>query len=481
MNHSVSQSETSSHDASAPKWQVVWGERMKAYFSMSNTSIYSDKRFHFLGAIAASALVLGFALPDGKKSAPDTITLASSANPEFDLTRDDLFLEEGRFDALRETELFLKSGQNLGPLLQDHGVTPQTAYQVTQAFGTVFDPRKLRAGQKFALSFDKDTLTDLTFKPNVDRTVFVSRKADGTFKASELAAELKFDRMRVTGTIENSLYLDASRLGAPDKVIQQFANIYEYSVDFQRDIRKGDAFELFFEVSRDNKGNVVKARNLLFTSFSPRGKTTDYYLYEDNKGRENFYDAAGKTAKRKLRATPVNGARLSGSFGKRRHPILGYRKMHKGVDFAAPRGTPVMAAGNGTVERANRYSSFGNYVRIRHSDGYKTAYAHLKSFARGIKAGAYVSQDQIIGYVGTTGRSTGPHLHYEVHKNGRAINPRSLNQLSGKPIAKKDKASFDARRRKIDAMRAQMHETKLSAEATHIALPAGHGVLLSPQ
>jgi len=173
------------------------------------------------------------------------------------------------------------------------------------------------------------------------------------------------------------------------------------------------------EVARDRKGKIIKSGDLLYTSFSPRGKQSEYWLYTDSKNRENYYDEKGKTAKRKLRATPVNGARLSSSFGKRRHPILGYRKMHAGVDFAAPRGTPILAAGSGT-------------------DGYKTAYAHLQKFARGVRAGAYVNQDQVIGYVGTTGRSTGPHLHYEVHLNGKKINPRRLSQLAGKPLHKSE-------------------------------------------
>jgi len=210
---------------------------------------------------------------------------------------------------------------------------------------------------------------------------------------------------------------------------------------------------MYFEVARDRKGEIIKSGDLLYTSFSPRGKMLEYWLYEDAKGRENFYDAEGKTAKRKLRATPINGARLSSSYGRRKHPILGYRKMHAGVDFAAPRGTPIMAAGSGTVERANRYGSFGNYIRIRHTDGYKTAYAHLSKFARGIRAGKYVKQDQIIGYVGTTGRSTGPHLHYEVHLNGKKINPRRLSQLSGKPLAKSEMAAFKKRRNEINAQR----------------------------
>ena len=194
----------------------------------------------------------------------------------------------------------------------------------------------------------------------------------------------------------------------------------------------------------------------------------DYYLYEDAKGRENFYDADGKTAKRKLRVTPINGARLSSSYGKRRHPILGYRKMHTGVDFAARTGTPIMAAGNGTVEYASRNGGYGNYVRIRHSDGYKTAYAHMSKFASGVRVGKYVTQDQTIGYVGSTGRSTGPHLHYEVHRHGKKINPRSLSQLSGKPLSSTEIPAFKKRRAEIEALKSASpvltKEPVLSAE-----------------
>ena len=273
------------------------------------------------------------------------------------------------------------------------------------------------------------------------------------YEARKIDAEFKFETISVKADIENSLYVDATRLGAPDKVVVQFANIYEYSVDFQRDIQPGDNFEMFFEVARNQHGEIVKAGDLLYTSFSPRGKQLEYWLFEDSQGRENFYDASGKTAKRKLRATPINGARLSSSFGKRRHPILGYRRMHSGVDFAAPTGTPILAAGSGTVERANVYGGYGNYIRIRHTDGYKTAYAHLSKFARGVRAGTYVKQDQVIGYVGSTGASTGPHLHYEVHLNGNKINPRRLSQLSGKPLSKDQLPAFKTKRANIEALR----------------------------
>ncbi len=430
--------------------------RAEAFFKMSSTRIYKDQRFKFLGVSVAIAMALILTLPknQGAEAKTEDIVMAAvPAAPLFDLSRHDLYLEDVPQN-VHEKTLTLKFGDSLGPLMQKNGIEPGLAYAATKAFSEVFDPRYLRAGQSFNLFYENDRLTHLAFKPNVERSIFLTRNADDTFAARDIAAEFKMETVTVKSKIKNSLYLDANNLGAPDKVIQQFANIYEYSVDFQRDIQPGDAFEMFFEVARDKRGNMIKAGDLLYTSFSPRGKTMEYYLYKDAKGHENFYDQDGKTAKRKLRATPINGARLSSSFGKRRHPIKGYVRMHKGVDFAARSGTPVLAAGSGVVERANRFSTYGNYIRIRHTDGYKTAYAHLKGFARGIKAGARVRQDQVIGYVGSTGASTGPHLHYEVLLNGRHINPRRLSQLSGKPLSKEAMPAFQTRRADIDALRA---------------------------
>ena len=435
---------------------------------MSNTRLYEDRRFRFLGVCAVSALALIWAMPDGQPPEALAEEPVKIAEPEFDLTRDDLYLV--KHPVLPETKtLTLKDGDSLGPLLQKNGFEPGQAYEITESFSKVYDPRKLKVGQKFNLYYEGDNqFSHLTYKPTVEKTVYVSRTTDGSLKARDIEAEFKMETVSVKANIENSIYLDAVELGAPDKVIIQFANIYEYSVDFQRDIQPGDAFEMFFEVARDNHGNIVKAGDLLYTSFSPRGKKMDYYLFEDAKGRENFYDQDGKTAKRKLRATPINGARLSSSYGKRRHPILGYRKMHSGVDFAARTGTPIMAAGSGTVEVAGRNGGYGNYIRIRHTDGYKTAYAHLSKFANGVRKGKYVTQDQIIGYVGSTGRSTGPHLHYEVHHNGKKINPRRLSQLSGKPLSKDQMPAFKKRRSEIDAIRAAapvlQSEGSMSAE-----------------
>ena len=428
-------------------------ERGAAFARFRHTVIPARNRYRFLAVAAAIGMLGLITLPNSDDAEAIEQQPQLTSVPTLDISRFDMALEPQFAPASQTKTVTLKSGDNLGPLLQRNGLTGQQAHRVTQAFGEVFKPRNLRAGQDFHLHFTGETLDHLTFKPNVESTVFVDRQGEG-YTARKVDAEFKYETIVVKAAVENSLYVDATRLGAPDKVVVQFANIYEYSVDFQRDIQPGDAFEMFFEVARDQKGKIVKAGDLLYTSFSPRGKTSEYWLFEDSKGRENFYDAKGKTAKRKLRATPVNGARLSSSFGRRKHPILGYRKMHTGVDFAAPRGTPVLAAGSGTVERANRYGGYGNYIRIRHSDGYKTAYAHLKGFARGVKSGAYVKQDQVIGYVGTTGRSTGPHLHYEVHLHGKKINPRRLSQLSGKPLSKSQRAAFTAQRNRIEGMRA---------------------------
>lgn len=439
-------------------------ERAEAFAHFRHTVIPTQNRHRFLMAAAAVGIFGLIILPNGKADAPAAETKAQqTAAPVLDISRFDMGLDTS-FNLKTELKtITLKPGDNLGPLLQRNGLSGQDAHRVTQAFSKVYKPQNLRAGQRFNLHFSGETLEHLAFKPNVESTVFIDRNGED-YSARKIDAEFKYETIVIKATVENSLYVDATRLGAPDKVVVQFANIYEYSVDFQRDIQPGDAFEMFFEVARDQKGEIVKAGDLLFTSFSPRGKKSDYWLFEDKKGRENFYDSKGKTAKRKLRATPVNGARLSSSFGRRRHPILGYRKMHTGVDFAAPRGTPILAAGSGTVERANRYGGYGNYIRIRHSDGYKTAYAHLKNFARGVKAGATVKQDQVIGYVGTTGRSTGPHLHYEVHLNGKKINPRRLSQLSGKPLSKDQHPAFKSRRAEIERQRETSEVLSLPAQ-----------------
>ena len=335
-------------------------------------------------------------------------------------------------------------------LLEKKGLSSNEVYGISKAIDKVYPVNLLRPGNEFFLYLQNKKLEHFVFRPNFEKTIFID-VIDGGYNTREVISEYKSQRVGISGEISTSLYIDATKSGIPDRIVDQFTKIYEYSVDFQRDIRPGDKFTMYFDAYKNRKGDIVKTGDLLYTSFSPGDKKSEFWLFSNEKKTENFYDKNGKTAKRRLRATPINGARISSGFGGRKHPILGYRKMHTGVDFAAPTGTPVLAAGSGTVEYAAWNGAAGKYIRIRHTDGYKTAYFHLSRI--NVSVGKYVKQDQIIGKVGSTGRSTGPHLHYEVILNGKKINPKRLSQLSGKPLGKAEINKFNKRREEIEKMR----------------------------
>ena len=223
-------------------------------------------------------------------------------------------------------------------------------------------------------------------------------------------------------------------------------------MDF-RTIQRGDGFDMVFERFINRRGETVRTGDIVYLVFNGRGDALEYFRFETPDGEVGYYTQEGESAQRLLMKMPINGARISSSFGMRFHPILRSNRPHNGTDFAAPTGTPIMAAGSGIVERANRFGSYGNYIRIRHANGYKTVYAHLHGFARGVRAGARVQQGQIIGYVGSTGRSTGPHLHYEVHHNGRPTNPMALDLPTGKQLSDEELALFETERGRIAALR----------------------------
>ena len=295
----------------------------------------------------------------------------------------------------------------------------------------------------------------LDFRADAENRITLRRDGAGAMTAEKKTVPLTTRVMSIAGQINGSLYLSAKHVGAPDEVIANLADAFAYDVDFQREIFGGDEFEAIFEVRYDDMGKLVSAGDILYARLKWRGRSREkgYYRFAEEGERADYFDATGQSAKRLLMKTPIDGARLSSGFGTRKHPILGYARAHKGVDFAAPRGTPIKAAGDGVVERADVYGSFGNYVRIRHANSYETAYAHLNGFARGIRAGKRVRQGDIIGYVGTTGRSTGPHLHYEVHHRGGAVNPQNLKIATGKQLTGAALDRFKAERAMIDAMR----------------------------
>ena len=254
------------------------------------------------------------------------------------------------------------------------------------------------------------------------------------------------------GIITNSLYNSAQKIDIDPEIIIEFARIFGFEIDFQRDIRKNDEFKIFYERFEDDEGENFKNGNILFAYLKNSGREIKLYRYKDKKKNISYFTPDGKSIEKALMKTPINGARLSSGYGFRKHPILGYNKLHQGTDFAARRGTPVMASGSGTVERASWFGAYGKYVRIRHNSSYKTAYAHLSKFGRNIKAGRKVRQGQIIGYVGSTGRSTGPHLHYEVLVNNKRINSQRLKLPSGRSLTKNDMVNFNLEKQRIDQL-----------------------------
>jgi murein DD-endopeptidase MepM/ murein hydrolase activator NlpD len=257
------------------------------------------------------------------------------------------------------------------------------------------------------------------------------------------------------GVIQNSLYGSASKVGVDPEIIIEFARIFGFEIDFQRDIRANDEFKIFYERYEDDDKEVQKNGNILFAYMKNNGKEISLYRFTDQKKITGYFTADGKSIEKALMKTPINGARLSSVFGFRRHPILGYNKLHQGTDFSAPRGTPIMASGSGTIERASWFGAYGKYVRIRHNSTYKTAYAHLSGFGKGIKSGSRVQQGQIIGYVGSTGRSTGPHLHYEVLINNKRVNSQKLNLPSGKNLTGVEKQDFENIKKGFDKLLSQ--------------------------
>ncbi len=296
------------------------------------------------------------------------------------------------------------------------------------------------------------SLTGGALKLNYTKTkdIFVWQDINNNYQSQVFLRPTRNEETLVRGVIKNNLYISALNSGIPEKTLLEMISLLGFSVDFQREIRSGDSFEVIFTKEVDILSNlVIQTKPIKYVSISLSGNKLNFFNYEDKFGFPQYYDENGKSSKRTIMKTPINGARLSSRYGNRKHPILGYTKMHRGLDFAAPSGTPVFAAGDGIIEKAGWNGSYGKYIRIRHTGTYKTAYAHLSGFHKNVRSGKRVSQGKIIGYVGTTGRSTGPHLHYEVIKNNVQVNPMRIKLPAGKNISKEDINSYKNHVQKI--------------------------------
>ena len=309
------------------------------------------------------------------------------------------------------------------------------------------------SGRKLFLILKKledgtNTIVNLVYPINNTTSVEI-RKSQNNFEVKENILQLYKREVVVKNIIKNNLYNSAVESGVEPNIIVEFARIFGFEVDFQRDIRQGDWFEILYEKFEDDNNKVRDTGKIIYASMYVNGEEINLYNFKF-KNVEDFYDIKGKSITKSLMKTPINGARLSSSFGMRKHPILGYNKMHRGTDFAAPSGTPIMASGSGTVTRARWCGGGGNCVKIKHNSTYETIYAHMKAFAKGIKEGRKVKQGQIIGYVGSTGLSTGPHLHYEVLVNGKKMNSQKLKLPSGKTLSGEEREQFELDRIQID-------------------------------
>ncbi len=357
------------------------------------------------------------------------------------------------------TKLTLKKGDTLMNLLVRGGVERRQAFAAIEALSATMDPRKIKIDQEIYVTqkkalFRNDIaaeLKTLTLPLEFGQDLVVSHSEDAGFQSRLEIVPTTSLKMVAEGVISDSLYLSALREGAPVGVITDMIRLFSFDVDFQREIWSGDKFSILFERRMTHAGKAENNGKVLAATLILRGKPLTFYRFEKADGSFDFYTADGKSARKMLMKTPVDGARLSSRFGNRKHPVLGYTRAHKGVDFAAPRGTPIMAAGDGVIERSSRYGAYGNYVRIRHNGTYKTAYAHLSAYGKGIRSGVRVKQGRIIGYVGATGRVTGVHLHYEILMNGAQINPLTLKMPDGRRLEGRDLQEFGVKKTSLEA------------------------------
>lgn len=377
--------------------------------------------------------------------------------------------------ATREDVIEIGKGDTLGGILQKKaGLSGAEAYNAVQAMREFYDPRHLKPGQKLMVRYDRDQEQGgyqfASLRMDIDPVKSVSLEKTGaeSFSSAMQEKEVKKAVVARRAEIETSLYGSALKADFPRSVVADAIRIYSYDVDFQRDIRRGDSIEALYERYETEDGHVVKSGDVLMARINVGGIIKTAYRYESKDGTSDYYTEDGKSLRKAIMMTPIDGARISSGFGMRKHPVLGYSKMHKGVDFAAPTGTPIFAAGDGVIEKASRFSSYGNYVKIRHTGGMKTAYAHMSRYGKGITPGVRVKQGQIIGYVGTTGRSTGPHLHFEVMVDGVQVNPRNIKAQNGEPLKGAELAAFKEQVRRIESQYKNLTRTMEMASADRI-------------
>ena len=370
------------------------------------------------------------------------------------------FISKNNSNFINKKTITVKPGNSLQGILAKEGIDQKEINKINFLLEQKIKLINLQVGQKINLLLKKKNnkifLSRLSFSLNEITNVYLFENSEQNYNIKIINKILEKKNYLAKGFIKNSLYNSAQKQGVDPEIIIEFARIFGFEIDFQRDIRENDEFQILYERFEDDDGEVQKNGEIIFVYMNNNGKEISLYRFKDQKNNIGYYSKDGKSIEKALMKTPINGARLSSSFGLRKHPILGYNKLHQGTDFAAPKGTPIMASGSGTIEMASWNGAYGKYVRIRHNSTYKTAYAHLSRFGKNIRRGAKVQQGQIIGYVGSTGRSTGPHLHYEVLIKNKRVNSQNLKLPSGKNLTGNDFKVFEETMKSIDELKIQI-------------------------
>ncbi len=351
----------------------------------------------------------------------------------------------------------IKSGETFDKILENYFIEKKEIIKIKNSLKKKVNLNKLTTHQIIEFRLDKtnNKIEEFVYQVSNTQKIYLKRNiANDKFDEKILLIKLNKEIVYKENIITQSLYKSATDEKIPANIIIEFAGVYGFQVDFQRDIRKQDKFQIMYEIFLNEKKEIIETGEILYANLKLSGKDNSLY-YFDKEGSEGHYDRNGKSVKKALMKTPINGARLSSPFGMRKHPIDGYNKMHKGTDFAAPMGTPIMASGDGIIKKAGWCGGGGNCVKIKHNSTYETVYAHMSKFARGVKSGVRVKQGQTIGYVGSTGKSTGPHLHYEVIVNGKKVNSQKLKLPSGKILKNEERKLFETKKIKLDVIKSE--------------------------
>lgn len=381
----------------------------------------------------------------------------------------------------------VRKGDTLAGILTAQGVSRPVAHTVIQTLDPFFAMKSLRVGQTIDLVFQSDAVPTadasraeifqgLVLHPKAEQTIKVLRNADGSFAVNNELLPLTAMVRHSTAQIDSNLYLAATKAGVPAPVLNDLIRVFSFDVDFQREIQPGDTVEVLFEQFDLPSGESARHGNILYAALTLSGKKLPLYRFEPRTGETDYFDPNGKSARKALIRTPIDGARLSSSFGMRNHPILGFSALHTGTDFAAPAGTPIYASGNGVIDFIGKKGGYGNYIQIRHNGTYSSAYAHAQSFAKGLKVGSRVTQGETIAYVGATGQATGPHLHYELIESGKKINAMTVHLPSGETLTGEALVRFQTEASRISSLLNSLDANGLAPAMASTDLPDNNAV-----